>query len=62
MSYHGILLKNPDMLSSWFTGPNFMNEASSIYNFELSENDRNTTETATANWHQELNVYTSEVK
>ena len=36
-----ILLENPDVLSSWFTGPNFMKEASSIYNFESSENDRN---------------------
>ena len=58
----GILLENPDVLSSWFTGPNFMKEASSIYNFESSENDRNTTEAATANLYQELNAYTSEVK
>ena len=58
----GILLENPDVLSSWFTGPNFMKEASSIYNFESSENDRNTTEAATANPYHELNVYTSEVK
>ena len=55
----GILLENPDVLSSWFTGPNFMKEASSIYNFESSENDRNTTEAATANPYHELNVYTS---
>ena len=48
----GILLANPDMLSSWFTGPNFMKEASSIYNFESSENDGNTTEAATANLYQ----------
>ena len=50
------------MLSSWFTGPNFMKEASLIYNFESSENDTNTTEAATANLYQELDVYTSEVK
>ena len=58
----GILLENPNVLSSLFTGPNFMREASSIYNFESSENDRNTTEAATANPYPELNVYTSEVK
>ena len=58
----GILLENPDVLSSRFTSPNFMNEASSIYNFESSENDSNTTEAATANPYHELNVYTSEVK
>ena len=58
----GILLENPDVLSSWFTGPNFMKEASSIYNFESTENERNTIETATANPYQKLNVYTSEVK
>ena len=58
----GILLENPDVLSSWFTGPNFMEEASSIYNFESSENARNTTKAATANLYQELNTYTSEVK
>ena len=58
----GILLENPDVLSSWFTGSNFMKEASSIYNFESSETVSNTTETATANPYQELNVYTSEVK
>ena len=58
----GILLENLDVLSSWFTGPNFMKEAISIYNFESSENDRNTTETATVNRYQEPNVYTSEVK
>ena len=58
----GILLENPDVLSSWFTGPNFMKDASSIYSFESGENDRNTTETTVANPYQELNVYTSEVK
>ena len=58
----GILLENPDVLSSWFTGPNFMKEASSIYNFESSENERNTTETATADPYQKLNIYTSEGK
>ena len=58
----GILLENPDVLSSWLTGSNFMKEASSIYNFESSENDSNTTETATANPYQELNVYISEVR
>ena len=57
----GILLENLDVRSSWFTGPNFMKEASLIYNFESSENDRDTTETAAANPYQELNVYTSEV-
>ena len=44
------------MLSAWFTGSNFMKEASLIYNFESSENDSNTTEIATANPYQELNV------
>ena len=39
-----------------------MKEAYSIYNFESSENGRNTTETAAANPYEELNVYTSEVK
>ena len=39
-----------------------MKETSSIYNFESSENDRNATETATANPYQELNVNTSDVK
>ena len=58
----GILLENPDVLSSWFTGPNFVKEASSIYNFELSENDRNTSEAATANLYHKLNIYTCEVK
>ena len=28
----GILLENPDVVSSWFTGSNFMKEASRIYN------------------------------
>ena len=41
----GILIENPDMLSSWFAGPNFIKEASLIYNFESSENGRNTTKT-----------------
>ena len=50
----GILLENPDALPSWFTGPNFMKEASSIYNFESSENDRNTTETVTENCNKNL--------
>ena len=50
------------MLSCWFTIPNFMKDASSIYIFESSENDRNTTEIATANPYQELYAYTSEVK
>ena len=58
----GILEMDPEVLPSWFTGPNFMKEDSSIYNFESSENDRNTTETGAANPYQELNVYTSEVK
>ena len=39
-----------------------MKEAYAIYNFESSENGRNTTETAAANPYEELNVYTSEVK
>ena len=39
-----------------------MKEASSIYISESSENDRNTTEIATANPYQELNAYTSKVK
>ena len=58
----GILLENPEVLSSWFTGPNSMKEASSSYNFELSENVRNTTEAATVNLYHELNIYTCEVK
>ena len=41
----GILIQNPDMLSSWFAGPNFIEEASLIYNFESSENGRITTKT-----------------
>ena len=53
---HGILLENPDVLSSWFTGPNFMEEASFIYNSESIENRRNTTETTAANPYQELNI------
>ena len=39
-----------------------MKEASSIYNFQSSENNRNTTETETADPYQEPNVYTSGVK
>ena len=58
----GILLENSDMLSSWFTGPNFIKQASSIYNFDSNENGRNTTETAAINQYQDLNVYISEVK
>ena len=58
----GILLENPDVLSSWFTDPNFMKEASSTSNFESSKNGWNTTETAVANPYQELNVYMSEAK
>ena len=54
--------ENPDVLSSWFPGPNFMKEANSVYNFELSENDRNTTEIALENPYQELKVYTYKVK
>ena len=40
----GILLDNPNVMLSWFTGPNFMKQASSIINFELSENGRNAIE------------------
>ena len=42
----GILLETPQVLSSWLTGPDFMNEASSIHSFELSENGRDTAERA----------------
>ena len=58
----GILLENLDVLSSWFAGPKFIKEASSVYNFQSNENGRNTTETAAANQYQDLNVYKSEVK
>ena len=58
----GILLENLDVLSSWFAGPKFIKEASSVYNYQSNENGRNTTETAAANQYQDLNVYTSEVK
>ena len=58
----GILLENPDELPSWFTGPNFMKKANSIYDFESSEKGRNTTETTAGNPYEDLNVYTSEVK
>ena len=57
---HGILLENPEELSSWFTGLYFIKKAKSIYNFQSGENGRNTSETA-ATLYQELNVYTSKV-
>ena len=47
-----ILLENPDVPSSWFTGSNFVS----------NENVRNTTESTASNPYQDLNVYMSKVK
>ena len=50
------------MLSSRFTGPDFIKRTSYIYNFVLRKNNRNATETTATNQQQKLNVYTSEAK